>query len=357
MKKIIIKRIILIAMIRKKVTVLMLMVLLLQSCGGPEALVINRVNIDGSIDREVILTYHKDEFDLEECQVPVDSTWDITKVMDISEKGDTTWTLTAKKHYDSTADITEEYQSYGGTNKRLTRSASFSKKFRWFTTHYIFSETVKGAMGGYPPEEWFSDEQLYLFYMPDGMVEDLTSGSDSIYYRKRIDSLDKEQERWWSASFSSVYLDEVIRLGREMGENPDTAFLSFKREMLNTIVLNLEDEKSLIDTIFGNQFYKTNRELVDSAMSVAEEKFNVALEADDYLMQIVMPGTLVGTNGYPDAENGILWKVNGECFLTADYVMWAESGETNWWAVIVSAAFVLFVFLGFILRIKKKARS
>ncbi|MCA1756073.1 MAG: hypothetical protein LC649_01260 [Bacteroidales bacterium] len=344
-------------MMRKKVTGLILIVLLVQSCGGPEALVINRVNSDGSIDREVILTYHKDEFDLEECQVPVDSTWDITKVMDVSQKGDTTWTLTARRHFASAADITEEYRSFGGSNERLNRSASFIKSFRWFTTHYTFSETVEEAMGGYTPEEWFSAEQLYLFYMPDGMVDDLTSGSDSIYYRARIDSLDKEQEKWWLASLTSVFIDEVIRLGREMGAKPDTAFLSGKRDLLRDFVFNLEDEKSFIDTVFGMEFYKTNQILVDSAMAVSEERFNIALESDDYSIQIVMPGTLVGTNGYPDAENGILWKVNGECFLAGDYVMWAESGETNWWAVIVSAAFVLFVFLGFILRIKKKARA
>jgi hypothetical protein len=346
-----------IAMIRKRVTLLMLIMLLIQSCGGPEALVINRVNSDGSVDREIILTYHKDEFDLEECQVPVDSTWDITRVMDISEKGDTTWTLTAKRHFESAADITEDYRSYGGSNKRLTRSAGFVKSFRWFTTHYIFSETVEGAMGGYPPEEWFSEEELYLFYMPDGMVEDLTSGSDSLFYRDRTDSLDKKKEKWVAASFSSVYIEEVVRLGREMGSAMDTALLSGKREMLSSLVLDIEDEKSLLDTVFGSEFYENNRTLVDSAMTVAEEKFNIAFESDNYLMQIVMPGTLVGTNGYPDTENGILWKVNGECFLTTDYVMWAESGETNWWAVILSAAFVLFVLLGFIIRIKKKARA
>jgi hypothetical protein len=343
------------AMIRKRFILLMLMVLFFQSCGGPEALVINRVNSDGSIDREIILTYHKDEFDLEECQVPVDSTWDITKEMDISEKGDTTWTLTAKRHFESARDITEDYRSYGGSNERLTRSANFVKSFRWFTTHYTFSETIERAMGGYTPGDWFSEEELYLFYMPEGMVEDLTSGSDSLIYRERTDSLDKKKEKWVAASFSSVYIEEVIRLGREMGVAMDTALLSGKREMLSSLVFNIEDEKSLLDTVFGNKFYETNHTLVDSAMTVAEEKFNVAFESDNYLMQIVMPGTLVKTNGYPDEENGILWKVNGECFLADDYVMWAESGITNWWAVIVSAAFVLFVLIGYILRIKKRA--
>jgi hypothetical protein len=344
-------------MIRKRVTLLMLMVLLVQSCGGPEALVINRVNSDGSIDREIILTYHKDEFDLEECQVPVDSTWSITKVMDISESGDTTWTLTAKRHYESARDITDDYRNYGGSNKRLTRSASFVKSFRWFTTHYIFSEKVEMAMGGYTPGEWFGEEYLYLFYMPEGMVEDLTSGSDSLYYRERMDSLDKKKEKWVAASLSSVYIEEVIRLGREMGGIPDTALLYGNREMLSSLVFDIEDEKSLLDTVFGNEFYENNKILADSAMTVAEEKFNIAFESDNYLMQIVMPGTLIKTNGYPDKEKGILWKVNGECFLADDYVMWAESGITNWWAVIISAAFVLFVLVGFILRIKKRGRA
>lgn len=342
---------------RKKVTLLMLMVLIVQSCGGPEALVINHVNRDGSVDREVILTYHKDEFDLEECQVPVDSTWDITKEMDIPGSGDTIWTLTAKRHFESAGDITDDYRSYGGTNKRLTRSASFVKSFRWFTTHYTFSEKIEKAMGGYSPGDWFGEDELYLFYMPDGMVEDLTSGSDSLFYRERTDSLDKRKEKWLAASLASVYIGEVLRLGSEMGDITDTALLSGKKEMLGSLVFEIEDEKRLLDTVFGNDFYEKHQTVADSAMAVAEEKFNIAFESDNYLMQIVMPGTLVKTNGYPDKENGILWKVNGECFLADDYVMWAESGITNWWAVIVSAAFVLFVLVGFVLRIKKRGRA
>lgn len=343
----------------KKGTIYRVLVLLLflSSCGGPDALVINRVNSDGSIDREIILTYHADEFDLDDCQVPVDSTWSITKVMDISEKGDTTWTLTAKRHFESAGAITEEYQSYGGSNSRLTRSARFVKSFRWFTTHYTFSETVEGAMGGYTPEEWFDDEVLNLFYMPEQMVEELMLGSDSLKYRTLTDSLEKEKERWMGANLGMTFIDEIIRMSLLQEDTPDTLFYSMKKDEAASLIFSVTDEEVLVDSLFGKGFYEANRELSDSAMAVTEDMFNIAFESDNYLMQIVMPGDIVGTNGYPDAEKGILWKVNGECFLTDDYVMWAESGRTNWWAVIVSLVFVIFVIVGLLIRVKRKARK
>lgn len=336
---------------------IMVLLLFLTSCGGPDALVINRVNSDGSIDREVILTYHADEFDLDDCQVPVDSTWSITKVMDISDKGDTTWTLTAKRHFESAAAITEEYKSYGGSNSRLTRSARFVKSFRWFTTHYTYSETVERAMGGYTPEEWFDEELLNLFYMPEQMVEELASGSDSLKYSALVDSLDKEQERWMGASLGSVLVDEIAEMSMLWKGTPDTLLHSFNKYLSASFWFGDLSEKILIDSLFGKGFYEANRELSDSAMAVTEDMFNIAFESDNYLMQIVMPGDIVGTNGYPDAEKGILWKVGGECFLADDYVMWAESGQTNWWAVIVSLVFVIFVIAGLIVRVKRRARK
>ncbi|MEZ5010336.1 MAG: hypothetical protein R2744_01225 [Bacteroidales bacterium] len=157
----------------------MLYLLFLASCGGPDALVINNVYRDGSVDRKIILTFNEDKFDLEACQVPVDSTWTITRKFDVSEKGDTTWTLTAEKHFDSVDMINMDYKTHPGVNKRMVRYADFKKSFRWFTTTYSYREVVEGAIDGYPPSEYFTPGETDLFYMPESMIGELLSGSDS----------------------------------------------------------------------------------------------------------------------------------------------------------------------------------
>jgi hypothetical protein len=74
----------------------------------------------------------------------------------------------------------------------------------------------------------------------------------------------------------------------------------------------------------------------------------------DYSVRIMMTGKLIGTNGFIDSSQVLLWPVSGDYFLTEPYEMWAESKMPNIWAWIVSGFFLLFVFTGVILRIIKK---
>ncbi|MEZ5010337.1 MAG: hypothetical protein R2744_01230 [Bacteroidales bacterium] len=86
--------------------------------------------------------------------------------------------------------------------------------------------------------------------------------------------------------------------------------------------------------------------IIDTAIAVVEEKLDVAFDADSYLVQFVMPGKLTETNGYIDSDSNILFEVDGDSMLAADFVMWARSEEVNEWAWIISFLFVLFVFFG-----------
>jgi hypothetical protein len=74
----------------------------------------------------------------------------------------------------------------------------------------------------------------------------------------------------------------------------------------------------------------------------------------DYSLRIVMPGKLIGTNGFIDSSNTLLWPVKSDYFLNEPYEMWAESKTTNSWAWVVSGLFLAFVLTGVIVRIIKK---
>lgn len=337
---------------------MVLLVIFLISCGGPDALVINTVNRDGSVDRSIILTYHKDEFDLDKCQVPVDSSWTINKDIEISEKVDTIWTLTAAKHFDSVDQINVDYENYAGTNSGMIRRADFSAKFRWFNTIYTYSETVEKAINGQSPETVFTPREINIFYMPESMVDELLSGVDSIYYEQLTDSLDKKVESWLGSSLLITTLSEMESLnGQGVGEPVDIQKLRDSELLIVSSMGDSDfDEEVLLDSIMGKGFYENNKVLIDSAMDATDEKLSVAFEADSYLMQVVMPGRLIATNGYLDSDTNIIWEVSGESFLTSDYIMWAESGVVNVWAWICSFAFLLFVISGLIIR-RRRNRS
>ena len=91
-----------------KVPLMIISLIFLFSCGGYETKVINTIHQDGSITRIVSMRNDKPEFDPEEYRVPVDSTWNIEITMEIEEE-DTTWFLTAEKHFNSVEELNAAY--------------------------------------------------------------------------------------------------------------------------------------------------------------------------------------------------------------------------------------------------------
>ena len=80
----------------------------------------------------------------------------------------------------------------------------------------------------------------------------------------------------------------------------------------------------------------------------------IFIDFKDYAVRIVMPGKLIGTNGFIDSSQTLLWPVKSDFFMTEQYEMWAESKVPNTWAWIISVVFLLFVLAGVIIRIIKK---
>jgi hypothetical protein len=67
-----------------------------------------------------------------------------------------------------------------------------------------------------------------------------------------------------------------------------------------------------------------------------------------------MPGKVIGTNGFIDKTEILLWPVKSDYFMTEPYEMYAESKMSNKWAWIVSGLFLLFVISGLLIRIIRK---
>jgi len=327
------------------------------SCGRPDALVINIVRQDGSVSRKIILTYSKNEFDLDDCQVPVDSTWNITRESDISEKGDTTYTLTAIKDFNSVQELNLMYDSCRGANEGLTRRADFKRKFRWFNTHYYFNEHVGRAIEGISPQEFFNAEELNYFYMPEKLVELEKEGPDSSYITETIlQPLEEKTEQWIGRSLARAFVNKIIDT---VSANPeikiDTGRIRLREDEITASILFDEmEEQQLIDSLIGAGLYEAHSALNDTLISQIEDEFSIAFNTDSYLIQTVMPGELVATNGYVDEDDNVVWEVKGEVILSADYNMWAESKERNTWAWIVTGLFLLFVILGLIIRVLKR---
>jgi hypothetical protein len=375
--------------------------IMLFSCNY-ETYVINTVHKDGSVTRKVIMKNSEEKFEPGKYRVPVDSTWQTQIDIDVNEKGDTSWILTAEKYFASVEDINDEYINDQGSNQDLERKAYFSKSFKWFTTVFRYSETIDKFMTvGCPASDFLSDEELKFFYLPGNVKAELKNGSDSLKYEELSDTVELKSETWMWTSFIRQWVEIFYDL---FADHPDLTI--DKKEMLSKesdfvkqlidyeqseedkdeealqIMLNAEEEKGVdvpeekteqevkdeepddielaVTSVLGEKFYSTFKTEIDSAKSILETMIKPFFSADNYDMEIRMPGRTIASNGYvntdPDSENsgGILWTVKGEYFLTQQYEMWAESQISNYWTWIITALFTLFVITGFVIRSKKE---
>jgi hypothetical protein len=102
----------------------------------------------------------------------------------------------------------------------------------------------------------------------------------------------------------------------------------------------------------GETNYLKFKTEVDTA---AVKVLNMVLNSfKDYSVRVSMPGKLIGTNGFIDTSEVLLWPVKSDYFLTEQYEMWAESKIPNLWAWIISGLFLVFVITGVTVRVKER---
>jgi len=344
-----------------KVPLMIISLIFLFSCGGYETRVINTIHEDGSITRIVSMKNDKEEFDPEEYRVPVDSTWNTEITMNI-EDDDTTWFLTAEKFFPSVKELNSAYDNDTGNNKKLPRSTSFSKQFRWFNTHYRFSEKIEQTLNvDCKLSEFLEGEGLSFFYLPGKVQEELENGPDSLKYMELSDSLETIYEFW---IFTGLAREWIEIFYNNFGTHPE---LTIAREEMETMVplfteqliLDELDEVETFRKVLGEEFYKSFETEIDSSFKILDEIVTDYWDMKEYDIEIRMPGKIIASSGYAstgdsEQEKGIIWTVTGDYFLGQPYEMWAESQTTNYWAWVVTGIFIIFVFAGLLFRGRKQ---
>jgi hypothetical protein len=331
------------------------------SCNEPQTVVTDIVHTDGSITRKIEMKGAEKKFRISEVQVPYDSTWIVRDSVEISDKGDTTWVRRAEKLFKNADEINKDYRSDSSSNKDITRSSSFSRKFKWFHTEYRFAEQIDRKMlNGFPVSDFLNSEELNWFYSPDNVKENEKNGPDSLKYKALDSSVQKNTDKWTINNFISEWINEFARLTNEGGKKGLAADSLKKHEVeFVKLVENLDDKfdslwknGTILKEMIGEENAMKYRTEADSAENIVTSRVFVSF--NEYTQRILMPGKLIETNGFVDQHNILLWPVKSDFFLTQPYLMHAESKVPNPWAWVVSGLFVLFVVTGIIIKQKRK---
>jgi len=340
---------------KKKTALTLTLSLTLFACVGPETTVINTVNRDGSVLRKVEMSNTENKFSEPQLRVPIDSTWAFVDSISVSEKGDTTWYRSAEKLFINADAINQAYLSDSGANRDVARTAFFERKFKWFTTTYYFSETIRKSLThAYPPEDFLSPEEIDYMKLPRKVKTDLLNGADSSKYRALRDTLDGKSEVWFSRSVVSEWIEIAGALCKASGK--DSLTTEILRAHEDDFFKQLGDSAEFgeaCDAVLGAGVYEAFKTELDSAKAVAEEKFDLSFSFAEYTMQVVMPSEIISANGFRERDGRISWPVSGELFLNSDYIMYAQSRSINYWAIIITALLAVILPFDIALHVRK----
>lgn len=342
-------------------TVISLFIVMCVSCGEPETTVTNIVHPDGSITRKLEMRGGDVDYKAADIQVPLDSTWIVRDSIEINDKGDTIRVRRAEKFFANADEINKDYMNDSSANEVTVRRAEFTRKFRWFNTVYRFAEVIENTIThGYPVSDFLNEEELDWFYSPESIAMDKLAGPDSLKYRTLSDTVDTKTEKWLYKNLVSewIYKFQEIAYGKT---GLDETVKTFKEneEMIAEMIFQDEEKfdslwqnNVLLNELVGEENTLRFTADADSAFEVVRDDF--LIDFVSYTIRIVMPGEIIGTNGFIDSTNIPFWSVNSNYFLTEPYVMYSESKITNGWAWIFSGIFLLFVLTGIIFRIVRK---
>jgi hypothetical protein len=350
----------------KSIKLIISMILLfIVSCNEPDTVVTNYIHTDGSVTRKIEMKSIegdvKKRFKISDIQVPLDSTWAVSDSLTVDQKGDTTWFRKAEKLFKNIGELNLAYKSDSGINKGVSRHAGFNKKFKWFNTEYRFSEKIdKILSSGYPVSDFLSKEELLYFYSPESLIEEKQKGPDSLKYKSLADSVKYKTDLWSTKNIVSEWIS--IFSGLAAGKAGKDLSLESLKTHENDFIKVVQENDQKFDSLWAKGIilkkligednavkYKTE---ADSALGSATKAFLTNFK--DYSVRIVMPGKLIGTNGFIDSSHVLLWPVKSDYFMTEPYEMWAESKTTNAWAWIISGLFLAFVLTGVVVRVIKK---
>lgn len=347
---------------RKSIKIIVsLVIVLVASCGEPETVVTNYVHPDGSVTRKIVMRSDKNNITQSNIQVPFDNSWSIRDSIVKSAKGDTTWIKTAVKVFKNAEEINLAYKSDSGSNKDVKREAGFKKSFKWFNTEYRYSEKIdKRFLYGYPVKDFLNSEELSYFYSPESLKHERVNSPDSLKYKALEASINEKTDSWTYKNVVSEWIGIFSGLtsGKRGNDFTEKSLKSRENEILDLVKKNSDKFDSLwsngyiLKEVIGDSNALKYKTEADSAIKTVEA--NLLLDFKNYSLRIVMPGKLLGTNGFIDSSHVLLWPVQSEYFLTEPYEMWAESKTTNTWAWIVSGLFLGFVITGVSLRVIKK---
>ncbi len=331
---------------------LFISILIFSSCN--EIKVSTIVNKDGSFIRTIMVTGDSDEVLKSELPYPVDETWERKFVKDTTDNEK--YILTYTKSFKNSNLLNKEISQDTAWRKNLNRSILVDKKFGFFYSYPIYTETIKAAnpftildYKEYLSKEdmlWISGKKLAL------------NSSDSA----RIEDAEKKAVVFLEKALTSELI-AVIKKGVEQLNNPVIS-PDLIESYRDSIALKVDDDdyNSTQEFVDFLAEWTNNKEILKlkGIMSGPFEKLDNSIQLitdvfsmESYKVFVEMPGIITETNSLSTKGNMVQWNVTASSILFEDYVMIVESRVINKWMFVIAGIVLLSLIVLIILKSRK----
>jgi hypothetical protein len=316
------------------------------------------VREDGSLEKTIILFTKQSKQETKNYfgigaeqgwEVSVDSTQSTTTSKEDSSKSknEVKYTYSFSKSFQSADIANQELATKSDSLFRLT--SKFEKKFRWFYTTYVYSDTYHAI------NRFKLSTNDYLTDVDFQFINNLPAEGKPI---SKADSLflNKLNERIFDHYANRAYFEEYFQLLIDLANAAQRERLLTHQESIYDL-LSEKDSKldndpwpSLLDSL-GIGIDVTSSEYGTRKARV-ERKFNFMSWASEgkYNHTIVMQGEIVKHNADSVAGNEFYWTPSYLKFAFKDYTFFAETRKPNIAAWVLS----IFVLLAAVWGLRKK---
>lgn len=300
------------------------------------------VNRDGSMNRSVMI--EGDSAAIHERRFPfaLKGSWHESIEQIDSRK----YRYTVMQDFPDAAALNEAMT--GETGRSLNIRVSLEERFEWFFTVYRYSEhhASFNSFDTPPLTEYLTQSQIDLLLNKESKDEDSENPAR--------DQAEKKIEEWWTRSVFEAFFTEFLAGVKTLNApalNAD-AVLARKDELFRTSREELSNHTmENIQGVFEKAF---GRNLVREAIAANPEgfrdfqqrlAFQQQMFENSYRATAEMPGTIISTNAAIIEGNSVTWEDFITHGLIAEYELWVESREMNWWMIYLTGIGVIFVFL------------
>jgi len=238
---------------------------------------------------------------------------------------------------------------------RLKSCAKLHKRFRWFYTEYIFTETFAcvGDSFKLPPVNYADENIVSYWFTGYPNIVDGLSGAEAM---SKLNDIEPQINKWLDDNFVNLCFDYIVShydsipyppVSRQRFIELEDSLVKFAK---NGRIDNLNIQPSTVfRDFFGSDsyamFFDEESNCGKELLSAFTDRLNIFWFGVSYTLS--MPGTVIDT-GTGIYEDGVLYyPLTGERLIPHDYVISAQSRVTNIWAFIVTLLIILIAIGSF----------